>query len=70
MILFNKWRLAIVTGRYMGDWLSFRSAWDYHNIIVTFNVLTYDLTIEFVHYGWFNKQINKGGFGFGIDRNQ
>jgi len=70
-ILFNRGRLGIVAGRYFGEWLGFRVTLNYNEIILTTNVLTYELTFEFVHAPrGGGRNWKKRSFGFSIKRDQ
>jgi hypothetical protein len=64
MILLNKGRLAITTSRYKHAWAGLTCSWDYYSIITVINIATFELIVEFVHYGIFKRRPNRNSIGF------
>lgn len=70
-ILCHKGRLAIVASRYPGEWFGFHITVDYNEVIITLNVLTREITFEFVHsIRGKHRDWKKRHFGFAISRSQ
>ena len=62
-------RLGVTGHRNLWSWFAFSFCVDYYNIITSVNILTYELTIEYVHYKLHKKHWNKKSFDWCIIRN-